>query len=700
MPVKDILLLLIGVCIFLFFLILIILKVIERRQIKQGSYDSWRRAQTLIAPTQGSSTKQWLNTWLQRSYVTVLKIPLLNRYVLKIRRRIAHIHTYDEYMLRRQTMKISIICISIMVAIVGILLLFNQSISFIAMVLLGTVILNSILIDAFINRIDDRLLQQLVHLIGDVRHHYQHHGMVDESIYEASETASYEAAIHGKEIYEILTAHNPEQKLEGYYEVAPNRFLKMFASIAYLISEYGDKKIASGSLFLNGLTRLTNELKIEILKREKLNYLLKGLTAIAIAPVLFTTPIEIWARNNFPAMEEFYNGKFGLMTKILIFVIIAIAYILLRKMQENTEKNFVRATKKKIWEQYVERIRPMKWIAERFTPQRSSREYEKCKQLLKEANSPLTLEYLVIRRITLGIASFVMVLILFGSMHVLAKSNIVQAGSQSGVIFGKLNEKEDEEAKSVAQYDQRIMEEVKGQVGDPRTQVSQLVKESKTNVTGPINNEVQINQAINRIVTKMNALNAEYLKWWEVLIALFMGWIGYYAPMWLLYFQKKMLAMEMKNEVDQFHTVIAIFCEMERVSVETILESMERFASVFKEPLHNCLLHYEAGADAALQQLKEDAPFIPFARTVEKFQLAVEKIPIRQAFDDLESERNFYQEQRKQEYERMIDTKASWGKMIGFMPLYALVFLYLVIPLVAMSFNQMSVYYDQVNKIS
>ncbi|WP_442600865.1 hypothetical protein [Paenibacillus sp. KN14-4R] len=698
MSVRDILLLLGGVCIFLFFVILIALKVIERRQMKQGTYDSRLRAQMLISPTQGSATKQWINTWYQRGYVKVLRIPLLNMYVRKIRKRIAHIHTYDEYMLRKQTMKIAITCLSMMFAIVGVLLLFNQSISFIAMVLLGAVILNSILIDTFINRIDDRLLRQLVDLIGDVRHHYQHHGMVDEAIYEASETALYEAAIHGKEVYEILTANNPEQKLEGYYEVAPNRFLKMFASIAFLIQEYGDKKIATGSLFLNGLTRLTNELKIEILKREKLSYLLKGLTAIAIAPALFTTPIEIWARNNFPAMEEFYNGKFGLMTKIVIIVIIGVSYILLRKMQEHTERSFVRATKRRFWEQQVQRVRPIQWLAEQFMPRKSSREYEKCIQLLKEANSPLPLDLLFIRRITLCLISFLTVVIMFGTMHVLAITNIVQATSQPGVIFGKLNEKEDSKAQAVVHYDRNVIEQVKNGEGDSRSQVSQLVKESSEQDRG--GNEVQINQTINRIVSKINALNSEYLKWWEVLIAILIGWMGYHVPIWLLYFQKKMLAMEMKNEVDQFHTVIAILCEMERISVETIIESMERFAVVFKEPLHNCLLHYEAGADTALQQLKEDAPFVPFARTVEKFQLAVEKIPIRQAFDDLESERTFYQEQRKQEYERMIDTKASWGKMIGFMPMYALVFLYLVIPLVAMSFNQMSVYYDQINKIS
>ena len=51
-----------------------------------------------------------------------------------------------------------------------------------------------------------------------------------------------------------------------------------------------------------------------------------------------------------------------------------------------------------------------------------------------------------------------------------------------------------------------------------------------------------------------------------------------------------------------------------------------------------------------------------FQRLVDKLQLALGKISIREAFDDLESMMAFYFEQRKQEYSKMIDVKASWGQ--------------------------------------
>ncbi|MNL82255.1 hypothetical protein D3C87_2095950 [compost metagenome] len=79
--------------------------------------------------------------------------------------------------------------------------------------------------------------------------------------------------------------------------------------------------------------------------------------------------------------------------------------------------------------------------------------------------------------------------------------------------------------------------------------------------------------------------------------------------------------------------------------------------------------------------------------------MASQHLTIRQAFDDLEAEQGFAREQRKQEYEQLIEQKAGWGRWIGFAPLMTLIFGYLVIPLVVVSLHQMTVYYDQLQRI-
>lgn len=209
----------------------------------------------------------------------------------------------------------------------------------------------------------------------------------------------------------------------------------------------------------------------------------------------------------------------------------------------------------------------------------------------------------------------------------------------------------------------------------------------------------QVEMAVKRIMTKLSRYDSEYLKWWEFLLSLGMGWLAYYSPLWLLYFHRKVRNMEMRHEVYQFQTVISILRGMERISVEGILEWINRFAVIFKVPIQKCLLHYEHGAQMALEELKEDVWLPEFQRLVDKLLLAMDKVPIKDVFDDLEGEMIFSFEQRKQQYEAMIDTKAAWARMIGFTPMYALIFMYLVIPLIGMSFTQMEIYYEQIQRL-
>uniref|UniRef100_A0A8R1IP44 Uncharacterized protein n=2 Tax=cellular organisms TaxID=131567 RepID=A0A8R1IP44_CAEJA len=274
-------------------------------------------------------------------------------------------------------------------------------------------------------------------------------------------------------------------------------------------------------------------------------------------------------------------------------------------------------------------------------------------------------------------------------MHSLTVHNVLNTPIKSEVMFGKLSQEELAKANKTTEFDRKIINQLKGVKQNLRDRVALAIQKEM-----PDADDKMVASTSNRIIEKTIVISNEYLKWWELLIAIGLGLVGYYVPVWILMFQKKIRAMEMQNEVEQFHTIISMLSEIERVSVETILEWMERFSSVFKEPLQKCLLHYDSGPEDSLEQLKEDVPFIPFVRTIERLQVAVEKIPINEAFDDLETDRAFNFEQRKQDYEKIIDTKKEWGQMLGFAPMYALVFLYLVFPLVYMSIEQMGSYYE------
>ena len=129
---------------------------------------------------------------------------------------------------------------------------------------------------------------------------------------------------------------------------------------------------------------------------------------------------------------------------------------------------------------------------------------------------------------------------------------------------------------------------------------------------------------------------------------------------------------------------------IERVNVEIILEWLERYANIFKAPITKCLNNYEAGAWEALEEMKEDISYMQLIRIIESLQAAVEKIPIRDAFDELDSEREYYQAKRQESNERLIKRKGMIGKAIGFTPMISLFVGYLIVPLVFIGLTSMS----------
>ncbi|MNP29323.1 hypothetical protein D3C76_1223420 [compost metagenome] len=155
--------------------------------------------------------------------------------------------------------------------------------------------------------------------------------------------------------------------------------------------------------------------------------------------------------------------------------------------------------------------------------------------------------------------------------------------------------------------------------------------------------------------------------------------------------------MEKENEIMQFQSIILMLMYIERIDVQTILEWLERFSYAFKEPIATALNNYESGATEALEELKESVPNKQFERIVEQLHSAVERIPIRASFDELETERTYFYERRKDGNERLVQKKVSYGKALGFTPLVLLVGGYLVAPLMIVSIMQMMTYFSQMN---
>lgn len=357
----------------------------------------------------------------QKLYLTYIKIPFIRRYVLKIRRRLEIINVDDEYATRKGTARILTKALVIVVPLMILTIVITYTNYLLMFILL---IFELFMIDTFIDgsvdKIDNTLLKEQLDFFSEIRHAYHEYNMVEEAIYQVSQDDEKNISRQGEKIYEILISDDPETEIEKYYDIAPNSFLKEFAGISYLTKEFGDRKVEGASLYLKNVNNITQEMQLEILKRDKLNYVFQSLSIISIAPILLLEPLKNWAISNFSFTASWYQGKSGMIVQILILILTFISYILVRKLKDNDSTGINTKNTENPWQARLYKKKIIKKIVDLFIPKEGTKEYRKVIQLLKDSASHLKIEWLYINRICLFIATFISSIIIFAQLHVVA----------------------------------------------------------------------------------------------------------------------------------------------------------------------------------------------------------------------------------------------------------------------------------------
>jgi len=625
-----------------------------------------------------------LDVIYQKLYVFYTRIPFLKRYLAKLRRRLEIINVGDEYLTRKQSSEYLSKALLIIIPLTFIIIALTKSNTLLMFILLiFEVFITEIIIESSVDKLDNKILKQQIDFFAEIRHAYHETNMVEEAIYQVAQDDEKEVSLQAQKIYEVLISDDPETELEKYYDTAPNSYLKEFAGISYLTKEFGDRTIDGSSLYLKNVNNITEEMQIEILKRDKLNYVFQSLSIISIIPVLFIDWVRNWAISQFSFTSTFYNGKVGFIIQTLLLIITAVCFILIRKVKDNGGIQSI--TNENPWQKKIYENQYAKRIVNLFVPKKGTKEYRKIVKLLKDAASKQKMEWLFINRIAMFILVFVISLFTLGKIHNIAVDLVYTDISAATSVIGA-SDAEVAKAKAELESDNVFLNKYR----EKNITKQQLQIAIENSPAYKDSTEDEILEATDRIYKKLQIIDNEYLQWFELIIAITFAYIGYMSPMWLLYFQAKMRQLDMEDEVMQFQTIILMLMKIERVNVEMILEWLERYANIFKEPITKCVNNYEAGAWEALEQLKKDTTFPLFIRIVESLQAAVEKIPIVQAFDELDTERDYYQEKRKQSNERLIARKALIGKAIGFAPMICLFVGYLIVPLVVIGLGSMS----------
>ena len=401
----------VGILVFIIFAYYILSKKMQKSE-----YQQIKKLQ------QGTQEKSFSTEILyQKLYITFVRIPFLKRYILKLRRRLEIINIDDEYNTRKDAAKIltKALLIIIPTAVITIMITISNYLLMFTLLIFELFMIDT-LIDGSIDKKDTNLLKEQLDFFSEIRHAYHEYNMVEEAIYQVSQDDEMDISRQGEKIYEILISDDPEMELEKYYDIAPNVFLKEFAGVSYLTKEFGDRKVNGASLYLRNINNITKEMQLEILKRDKLNYVFQSLSFISIAPILLLEPLKSWSVSNFSFTESWYNGKPGMIVQILILIITFISYVLVRKIKDNGSTGMNTKNTENPWQAKLYKKKIIKKVVDLFIPKDGTKEYRKVQQLLKDAASYLKIEWLYINRITLAVATGIISIILFGYLHQIA----------------------------------------------------------------------------------------------------------------------------------------------------------------------------------------------------------------------------------------------------------------------------------------
>ncbi|MCK8060833.1 MULTISPECIES: hypothetical protein [unclassified Fusibacter] len=638
-----------------------------------------------------TKTRQLDSKWLLWAYDKLSSNLLTRRYVLSIRERLIITSDNDEKAVREQTVVVYSTATTIVSVIMVLFAIFVRE-WYLWMVLIITLFfVSETIVDFFVNRVKIRLLEQLISYIEQLRNQYFQSGMIDEAFSDAMDglnpKKNHDVLKQANLIHEILISSDGETLLNAYYQTAPNKYLKLLAGIAFIIKEFGDTTIEGASLFAKSLTHLSSELRDEVIIRDKLNFGLKSMNFIALVPLFAMKPIRAWASNSFYPLMQFYEGPLGFVVEISVLIIILISYAVLRKIQ-----NFHEEESRKSENHHLER-----WMMKHFSkpiefmvPQKHSKAYKRTDTRMKSAMVYIPIEWHYVQKCSVAVAcASIALLIIVATIMMGTQSVYKTPTTPSGFLAGELKGKALEEAQETTAIDNEILRKTFAKM--TRDELMELIK-NDYEYSGE-----KLRVTTSRISDKLKLLDNYQFDWTHVLIIYVMCLIGWYAPDVMLLVRKKIAQSDLESEVSKFQLIIMMMMRIESVSVDFLLEWLERFSFVLKEPIQRAIMDYDAGAEEALERLKGSTENEDFHKLVSGLVSAVNKLSIHQAFDELETEKLYYVEKRRIQNERMVSSKISAGQIIGFTPTYALVVLYFMIPLVYASVAEMQTYFDKLS---
>ena len=530
-----------------------------------------------------------------------------------------------------------------------------------------------------------QFLKQFLQFIQQVKQLYFLHGMIEDAIFEALYEVEGQVLEEGEKIYDMLCSGR-EVIRKQYMGDQKNPFVKLFAALASIEMQYGNTR--ERNVFLECIQMLKQDIVIELRKREKMKELFAGLSFLVLFPAFFLKLIEQWGISNIPELKQYYNGAFGIVALVGIFLVISITWWLIEQIrfllqkEEREERTYTLLKK-------LEEQSGIQW-ALRIWEKNRNQQYQREGQKLQRLKTSLTPEQFLLRRILVG---GLMIALSIGvvSCYLWNEKRVALSGKElwrqeSLAHTGML---EDRWYEGV----QYVQEKYKEETRLNETIVWQELYDyyNKTN-TAPAN--------IGLMQIQKNIQKYQRSRWTagKVIFLMIMGFFGWQLPKWILWYEAFLRKQAVEHELFHYETIIMILSKIKQVDEFELLEWLEEGSRVYKEQWEWCLLSAYGGEESAFLWLKDESEQEikqPIITVIADSLLLSDQIGLEKAFEDMSVYRKNDQEQQKQENERNIQKYGMLSQMLAFCPLCFVIGIYLIVPFVMESLVQLSGFLQQ-----
>ena len=476
-----------------------------------------------------------------------------------------------------------------------------------------------------------------------------------------------EIGVHADLIYRALISVNIREASREYTDKAPNNYLMLLMAICQSVQEFGDKRIGHNeSMFVKNLTYLNDEVSRGITLRQDNARRFKSQTLLCVIPVVFIKPMQWWNEGNFPETETYFNGLVGSIMMMLMFVMIILGYMMISSLKSGKD---ITIREHSIF-LTIAQFPPIA----RFCRAYNRKHYTKAQRInddLLMVRDRTGVNAFYVKKTAMALGVILAISILLGASVLrerAAQFDFTDAYKDSFSVSATYEKSMEDVSETVAETYKNVPTEKLSE-----EQITTALQKNK------INNKTYAQAMARLIYAKCVEYHNMYYQWWYLVISIAVGIAAFFVPDLMLKFQVDQAMKDQIDEIARFQTLALILMNVDAMTLEQVLEWMDKFSFCFKYRIEECMLDMPEGEKKALEKMQE-GPSKEFNSFVDNL-LNIDNVGIVQAFASIEGDREFFQTLRDSEQKERSETNARTGSMIAFASVMMVIIVQMILPM-------------------